>query len=70
MILHAPDGKPHCKRLHDACTVTGGEAVEQLPDEIADPAWKQSLNDLRARTILEQKEAQLDQAIAVGEVRG
>jgi hypothetical protein len=55
-------------------------AAEQLPDEaqaeiaavieeeLAELAWKQSLNDPRSQAVLDQLEAQLDQEIAAGEV--
>jgi hypothetical protein len=57
-------------------------AAEQLPDEaqseiaavieeeIADLAWKLSLNDPRSQTVLDQLEAQLEEEIAAGAATG
>jgi hypothetical protein len=55
-------------------------AAEQLSDEaqaelaavmeaeMAELAWKQSFNDPRSQTVLDQLEAQLDEEIASGDV--
>jgi len=55
-------------------------AAEQLPDEtqaaiaavieeeLADVAWKRSLNEPRSQSVLDQLEAQLDDEIVAGEI--
>ncbi len=44
------------------------ELAEYIEAEIAELAWKASLNDPRSQTVLDQLEAQLDEEIATGEV--
>lgn len=44
------------------------EIAEVIEDEIAELAWKASLNDPRSQAVLDELEAQLDAEIAAGEV--
>jgi uncharacterized protein YdeI (YjbR/CyaY-like superfamily) len=44
------------------------EIAEVIEEEIADLAWKASLNDPRSQAVLDELEAELDAEIAAGEV--
>ena len=44
------------------------EIAAIMEQEIADLAWKQSLNDPRSQAVLDQLEAQLDEEIIAGEI--